>query len=700
MIFLFPIVLAAFEHDLSNDVWRFRLGDIPSAQAIDFDDTTWQKVSLPHTWNALDAQDGKSRLGERRSSGYRRTTGWYRLIVEVPEDYKDQRTFIRSSGACLVANVFVNGQLVGEHKGAFTAFCFEITDEVTPGEYALIAIEVDNSEHPELELGALNLEPGRKTLDIIPLRGDFNLYGGLYRGVQLITKPALCISPLDYASSGVYITTPEVSKSQALINADAVISVTPEMSNRATLTAVLRDANGQEVARDERQLQPREGARERLELMVDSPRLWDGVEDPYLYELEMALSAEGSDEADVVTQRVGIRTLIFDPERGFLLNGNPIRLRGVNRHQDWQDFGWAIGPEQHTTDFAMIREIGANAVRLAHYPQDSYVLDLCDQLGLIVLMEIPLVGWVDPSEEFNNNAKTQLLEMIHQYYNHPSIAIWGLWNELMNRAPDEMISPVPIVEELNAVAQDADTTRPTSGAANDTSSRAPGLRTVTDLISWNLYPGWYGDSAPADIDTEIQTKRKLDGRSWMGISEYGAGASIYQHEDWSSLQKPEPRGEWHPEEYQAYFHENTWPVIESAEGVWGSFVWNMFDFAADHRDEGDRPGINDKGLVTHDRKVRKDAFYFYKASWTDDPVVHLTSRRYDPRPAGTATLKVYSNADTVELFIDSQPIGPGTREGVVHVWEGVPLEPGEVHVRAVSIFDDEQVSDTVVWTVN
>jgi beta-galactosidase len=685
--------------DLTEDVWRFRLGDYPEARQADFDDARWQRVSLPHTWNGLDAQDGKNRLNERTTSGYRRVAAWYRQAVAIPEAYAGQRTYLRCDGASLVKHVYVNGELVGEHSGAFTAFSFEITDYVTPGEVAQIAIRVDNSEHPTIPTAELGLESGRKTLDILPLRGDFNLYGGIYRGIELVLKPALNISPTDHASSGVYVSTPEISEDRARVRVETVLAKTATVDGAAQLRAELRDASGQLVAEAERRFSPEDGAREALDLVVDAPRLWQGVADPYLYTLDVFLKDVDAATVDRVSERVGIRRIEFDPQRGFVLNGEVLKLRGVNRHQDWQDFGWAIGPEQHERDFALIREMGATAVRLAHYPQDPYVLELCDRLGLIVLMEIPLVGWVSDDEAFVEHTKSQLREMIRQYYNHPSIPVWGLWNELMNRAPATMPSPVPLVRELQALAEAEDPTRPTVGSANDTSEAAPGLRAVTDLITWNLYPGWYGESEPADMADWLVEKRALDDRAVIGVSEYGAGASIHQHEDWSDLQKPEPRSPWHPEEYQGYFHEQAYRAIAADPQVWGSFVWNMFDFAADHRDEGDRPGINDKGLVTHDRAVRKDAFFFYKASWVDTPVLHITSRRYSPRPAGPATVKVYSNAAAVALTLNGQALGTGSREGVVHLWENVRLEPGEAVLEASAEFAGETRTDTIRWMV-
>lgn len=698
LLALAAVPLVAQSLDLTEGVWRFRIGDIAEARQVDFDDSGWQRVSVPHTWNALDAQDGKPRTGKLRASGYRQTPAWYRQAVRIPDAYEGQRTFLRCEGASLVKEVYVNGHLVGEHRGAFTAFCFELTDVVVPGETALIAVRVDNSPHPEIPVQDLNLEPGRKTLDILPLRGDFNLYGGIYRGIELLIKPPVAISPLDHASSGVYVTMPEVSAEHARVRVEAVLAAA-EAGVDAVLSARLLDAAGTVAAAVERPVRATEGGRETLELEVPCPRLWQGVADPYLYELKVSVVAAGSGQVDTVRQKVGIRQVEFDPERGFVLNGEPLKLRGVNRHQDWEDLGWAIGRLEHERDFELIREMGSTAVRLAHYPQDPYVLELCDRLGLLVLMEIPLVGWVSDAPAFVENTKAQLREMIRQYYNHPSIPAWGLWNELMHRAPEHIPSPLPLVRALRELAHEEDPTRPTVGSANDSSERAPGLRDLTEVITWNLYPGWYDNTQADEMAAWLIEKRELDQRAVIGVSEYGAGASIHQHENWSTLQQPEPRSPWHPEEYQAYFHERTYRAIAADPQVWGSFVWNMFDFAADHRDEGDRPGMNDKGLVTHDRQVRKDAFFFYKASWTDTPVIHITSRRYSPRPEGTDTVKVYSNAASVMLTLNGQSLGVGRREGVVHIWEGVRLKPGEVVVEATAELAGAAISDTVVWMV-
>ena len=536
--------------DLGEGVWHFELDDPEGAEAIDYDDGYWHRVSIPHTWNALDAQDGEKRASELRPAGYRLAVGWYRKWIDIPETHIKQRSFLRFEGASVVKQVYANGNFVGEHKGSFAAFCFEITDFVTPGEKALIAVRVDNTRRQGRDYTEEALDFSLKGLDIAPLRGDFNLYGGIYRGVELLTKPETCISPLLFASPGVFVTQPEVNAEQARLRVETVLSILGDPAAPAIIRARLVDAEGQLVAESEEPVDLLSETRPMLELIVENPRLWDGIRDPYRYTLEVTLQVAGQ-QSDTVRQKIGIRSLRYDEAEGFVLNGRPILLRGVNRHQDWEDRGWALRPRHHEMDFALIEEMGSNAVRLAHYPQDSYVLELCDRIGLITFIEIPLVGITHDSAAFEDNLKQQLQEMINQHYNRAGIPMWGLWNEV--RPKPKFPDPIPLVEALNTLAHSEDPTRPTVAAA-DTQSGEAGLRDITDLLAWNLYPGWYGDEMPADMEDFILERLGRDDRTRIGISEYGAGASVYQHEDWSDLQKPQARHTWHPEEWQAHFH--------------------------------------------------------------------------------------------------------------------------------------------------
>lgn len=681
--------------DLSEQVWRFDLSDPEGAEAIDFDDSLWPRVSIPHTWNALDAQDGKPRATELRPAGYRMTAGWYRQTLDIPVSFSEQRTFLRFSGASVVKDLYVNGRFVGQHRGAFAAFAFEITDFVSPGEPATIAIRVDNTRRQGRDYRDEPIPFNMKQLDIAPLRGDFNLYGGLYRGIELLTKPVVCISPLEFASPGIYVDQKDVTREHAKLSIDTLIS-NAGSPRTVSLIAELTDADGKPVASATEEVTVSSETTHTLELGIDQPRLWDGIQDPYRYTLHVTVANPDGTE-DTVTQRIGIRSLVYEKGIGFVLNGKPIRLHGVNRHQDWQDRGWAITRRHHEIDFEMIREIGSNAVRLAHYPQDAYVLELCDRLGLITFIEIPLVGVTHASAAFEDNLKEQLQEMIHQHYNRAGIPMWGLWNEL--RPNPDFPNPKPLVQALHDLARAEDPSRPTIAAADVGSEAVSGLRDVSDLLSWNLYPGWYGDSAPSAMAEYIKERIGRDDRDLIGVSEYGAGASIYQHEDWSELVQPGNRAPWHPEEWQSFFHEETWAAIAASEHVWGSFVWNMFDFAADHRDEGDRQGINDKGLVTHDRSVRKDAFFFYKAVWTKEPVLHITSRRYTPRPVGAATIKVYSNADSVKLRVNGKQIDGITHDGVIFQWPAQNLASGETTVEAEATINGKVIRDRIVWEV-
>ncbi|MDR1274414.1 MAG: glycoside hydrolase family 2 protein, partial [Odoribacteraceae bacterium] len=375
----------------------------------------------------------------------------------------------------------------------------------------------------------------------------------------------------------------------------------------------------------------------------------------------------------------GIRRYAVDPERGFFLNGKRVQLRGVCRHQDRAEIGNALLPAHHREDMEIIREMGVNAVRLAHYPQDQLVYDLCDEQGLVVWAEIPFVGpggyrdkgFVD-QPSFRTNGRQQLVELIRQNYNHPSICFWGLFNELK----EEGDNPLEYLRELRELARQEDPSRVTTSATNQEGA----INRVTDLIAWNLYFGWYGGT-PASIGAWADRTRVAYAGTPIGISEYGAGGSILHQQE--ELKQPVANSYWHPENWQAYFHEEHWKAIDQRPFLWGSFVWNMFDFGAAHRAEGEIKGKNDKGLVTFDRKVKKDAFYFYKANWNhSDPFVHITGRRLTERTATPRAIKVYSNLPEVELFVNGRSRGKRHGEYGIFSWEGVALDPGKNHVTA------------------
>lgn len=645
--------------------WRFALGDPEQAAQPDFDDGTWNTIELPHTWNALDGQDG--------GADYHRGIGWYRRNITLSND--GRRSFLRFGAANAEAHVWLDGKKLTEHRGGHTAFCVELPTAAHDGQPHTLAVRVSN----------------RHDDDIPPWSADFTFYGGLYRPVRLIRTASTCISPLDHASSGVKIVTGPVSREVGAFAAE--IRIDAAQASDVLVRSRVRDADGRSVATSETALHAKPGDNPiEHAYRIPSPRLWHGKRDPHLYKLTVQIVRDG-EVVDEVAERFGLRSCRIDPERGFLLNGEPYSLRGVNKHQDRLDKGWAISEADIREDFAIIDELGATAVRLAHYPHDPLAYALCDEMGLVAWAEIPLVNRVNLTRDFLANATGQLREMIRQYYNHPSIVVWGIMNEITASwvpGPD----PTLIVRSLNETANREDPTRLTTCAA--TTPWEHDANWITDATTINLYTGWYGGDVSL-FGKDLDGVRALHRDRPLGLGEYGAGGSIVQHE--VPPRRPEPTGPWHPEEYQAEFHEQTWRAIKERPWLWATFVWNMFDFAADQRSEGDHPGRNDKGLVTYDRKTRKDAFYFYKADWSREPVLHIADRRYTDRTAATTRVKVYANAERVALRVNGRDLGEKAGDLRVFLWDRIELQPGENRIEVRAVIGGRQLTDACVWTL-
>lgn len=636
---------------LLNNDWNFRFSH-------QVQKGTEVRVDLPHTWNAQDALSGKI--------DYKRGIGNYEKNLFIRPEWKGKRLFIRFEGVNNIADVFINRRHIGEHRGGYGAFIFEITGKVEYGKENSILVRVNNGEQ----------------LDIMPLVGDFNFYGGIYRDVHLLITDETCISPLDYASPGVRLIQDSVSHRYAKVRATVDLSNGSSGNQKVELNVRLLD--GQRVVKEGTKnvnLSGNEVMQQELTFEIDQPHLWNGRQDPFLYQAEVTLFRNGQ-MVDRVTQPLGLRFYRIDPDKGFFLNGKHLPLQGVCRHQDRSEVGNALRPQHHEEDVALMLEMGVNAVRLAHYPQATYFYDLMDKNGIIVWAEIPFVGpggyndkgFVD-LPAFRANGKEQLKELIRQHYNHPSICVWGLFNELTELGDN----PVEYIKKLNVLAHQEDTTRPTTSASNQMGD----LNFITDAIAWNRYDGWYGGT-PADLGKWLDRMHKDHPEICIAISEYGAGASIYHQQD--SLVKTVPTSWWHPENWQTYYHIENWKTISSRPYVWGSFVWNMFDFGAAHRTEGDRPGINDKGLVTFDRKVRKDAFYFYKANWNrEEPMLYLTGKRNTVRTQRLQTITAFTNQAGAELFVNGKSYGKTTPDSyAILEWKNVELQPGENEIKVVS----------------
>lgn len=646
---------------LLNNDWNFRFSH-------QVQKGTEVRVDLPHTWNAQDALSGKI--------DYKRGIGNYEKNLFIRPEWKGKRLFIRFEGVNNIADVFINRRHIGEHRGGYGAFIFEITGKVEYGKENSILVRVNNGEQ----------------LDIMPLVGDFNFYGGIYRDVHLLITDETCISPLDYASPGVRLIQDSVSHRYAKVR--AIVDLSNGSSGNQEVELNVRLLDGQRVVKEGTKnvnLSGNEVMQQELTFEIDQPHLWNGRQDPFLYQAEVTLFRNGQ-MVDRVTQPLGLRFYRIDPDKGFFLNGKHLPLQGVCRHQDRSEVGNALRPQHHEEDVALMLEMGVNAVRLAHYPQATYFYDLMDKNGIIVWAEIPFVGpggyndkgFVD-LPAFRANGKEQLKELIRQHYNHPSICVWGLFNELTELGDN----PVEYIKKLNVLAHQEDTTRPTTSASNQMGD----LNFITDAIAWNRYDGWYGGT-PADLGKWLDRMHKDHPKICIAISEYGAGASIYHQQD--SLVKTVPTSWWHPENWQTYYHIENWKTISSRPYVWGSFVWNMFDFGAAHRTEGDRPGINDKGLVTFDRKVRKDAFYFYKANWNrEEPMLYLTGKRNTVRTQRLQTITAFTNQAGAELFVNGKSYGKTTPDSyAILEWKNVELEPGENEIKVVSTNKKLPLSDS------
>jgi len=650
---------------LLTNGWRFIRQDVPSAQKIGFDDSRWTPINLPHTWNNLDGEDGRT--------NYYRGPGWYRLHYQVNADYSGRRLFLKFEGAFSVADVYVNGSFLGEHRGGFAAFAFDATRYLRVGRDNVIAVKVNNAFQN----------------DIPPLSADFTFDGGLYRPVQLLVTDPVQISPLDYASPGVFLKPTNVSSNAADLQVTTVVSNATRHSQAVTIRAVIVDADRNIVAvlTNTTNLRPRSGSNVVSAAIISRPHLWNGLTDPYLYSVFVELWNRNA-TVDLVSQPLGFRSCRVDPDEGFFLNGRHYDLHGVSMHQDWLDRGWAIGDTERATNFMLLKEIGATALRLSHYEHAEQTYDLADRNGIVLWSEIPVINRISDSPAFYRNAEQQLRELIRQRYNHPSVVCWGVFNEITLKHGPEATN---LVSRLARIVTEEDPTRPSAAAANSKDDD-PTTR-YSQWLAFNKYFGWYDGHSEAFGVWADRYHAKFPDRA-IGITEYGAGASIRQHSEAPSA--PKPDGHFHPEEYQNTLHEIQWQQMKARPYLWCKFVWNLCDFAADARNEGDTGGRNDKGLVTFDRQVRKDAFYWYKANWSPEPTVYITGHTFTNRFTNQVTAKVYANCDSVELFVNGISQGARTSTNCIFTWR-VALAEATNAIKAVGTKGSVSVVDTLSW---
>jgi beta-galactosidase len=687
--------------------WRFQFGDAPeTVSSAAFDDSQWQQVSLPHSWNRM----GNYAPERAKETDVRQGTGWYRLRLDRPALPKGKRAILQFDGVGAIADLWVNGQHVGQHKGAFSRFRFDITDQLRPGETNILVVRADNSKP----------EPGSSTEHVIPLGGDFVVHGGLYRGVSLIEVDAASIDLMDHGGPGIYVSTPSVTSERAEVSVLARLRNSGTKPRKLAVVTRIADAEGRTVASATAPAR-RLGAGEAIELTTPlslaNPRLWQGRADPYLYAVTVELR-EGARVIDSVTEPLGVRSFAWDADKGFILNGQPMRLHGASRHQDWQGKGWALSPEDHATDMAIMAEMGVNTVRHAHYQHAQEWSDLADRTGMVVKAELPFVHQSAfdetlPAPELVANARQQLLELIRQNYNHPSIMLWSVGNEidigaaiaaLMKGGKGAPAKSRDMLVALNALAKQEDPSRPTlyADCCEGTPSplARPGaqvLNDITDVVGLNRYFGWYYGE-PQDLSRALTSLRVRYPDRAMTVTEYGAGGALTQHTD-NPLGGPvNANGRPHPEEFQAWVHEENWKALQKAPFLSASWIWNMFDFASTSREEGEAYDLNDKGLVSYDRKTRKDAFYFYKAQWSEEPVLHLTGRRYVDRAYPVVDVRAYSNADKASLTVNGKALGTVPCPDRICVWPGVRLRAGDNQLTASAERGGKALTDSLSWT--
>lgn len=562
------------------------------------------ELNLPHTWNAKDGQDG--------GNDYWRGTCTYERQVKKPEFSDRERVYLQFHGVNASAKVYLNGELAGSHDGGYSTFRMDVTEMLQDDNHLLV--EVDNSINDY----------------VYPQKADFTFYGGIYRDVEFLIVPAAHFD-LDYHGGFGMKYETEVKGKDADIKVDTFLNGKAR-TERAEVKLVLTDAEGQTVANSEGTA---------CVMHVENVHLWDGLKDPYLYTLTAQLTVAG-EVVDEISCQCGVRTFHFDPKKGFFLNGRSYPLHGVSRHQDWKDIGNAIKKENMDQDMELIREIGANTIRLAHYQHEQYFYDLCDQYGMIVWAEIPYISEHLPNGR--ENTFSQMKDLIVQNHHHPSIVMWGVSNEITisGNQPKNRADMLDNHHALQKLCKEMDPGRATTLACYAVCHPFHPVSKITDIVGWNLYLGWYVPFLWLN-DLWIGFYHKVYPNRCLAYSEYGA-------EGMPNLHSAKPKRGDNSEEYHCKYHEFMLECFARHPYMWGSYVWNMFDFAADARDQGGEPGMNHKGLVTFDRKIKKDSFYLYKAYWTEEPMLHLAGKRYEYRHEAQTEITVYSNLDEVELY--------------------------------------------------
>lgn len=615
-----------------NDNWKFVKNADNASEAFL---APGEGITLPHTWNAVDGQDG--------GNDYYRGTCWYVKEFDQPAMHGSDRVYLEFLGAAMTANIYMNGELVSHHEGGYSTFRVDITEKLQDKNILVVSINNENN-----------------TI-VYPQTADFTFYGGLYRDVNLITVPETHFELDYYGTPGIKVTpVVDLNAKKATVTVEAWVS--------GSASSVTFEVNGETISSSVTE------SHAQAEFVIENVHLWDGINDPYLYTAKATLES-----GDCISTRFGCREFHMDPQEGFFLNGRPYLLRGVSRHQDFKGVGNALTLEHHTRDMEIIKELGATTLRLAHYQHAQEFYDLCDENGLIVWAEIPYITM--HMKDGRANTLSQMEELIVQNYNHPSIICWGLSNEITaaSAVNEDLLENHRL---LNDLCHKLDSTRPTTMANVFMLEMDSPILEIPDINSYNLYFGWYLGELEQNDEFFDEYHAKYPDRV-IGFSEYGADAN-------PQYQSASPEKGDYTESYQAVYHEHMLQMIEARPWLWATHVWNLFDFAADGRDEGGKHGENQKGLVTFDRKTKKDAFYLYKAAWNKtENFVHLCGSRYADRTEDVTEIKVYSNQPEVTLLVDGKEFA--TQSGKTIFKFNVPIT-GEHMITAKAASCEDSIT--------
>lgn len=674
VIFVFPLWAFGIgrSNQAFNDGWLFKRGPFSDDPVLFTKNitTAWKEVIVPHTWNNVDMQTEKN--------SYYEGEAYYKKTYFPDVNLSDKRIFLRFEGVASVADVYVNSIFAGNHEGGYSAFAIEITNLLKFGEENEILVKVDNKSRP----------------DVIPINHTlFGVYGGIYRPVELIVTEKVNISVTDYASPGVYISQTKVSDKSANVNVKVKVENATNAIRNAQLVTTIYEADGKVKAKLVTPISILPQGRQEFshDFVIRKPHLWQGLDDPYLYKTVTQI-VDGNHIVDEVVQPLGIRHFELKAADGMYLNGKKVPMYGVCRHQDWWQKGSALSNTEHATDMGIIKEIGATTIRLAHYQQAEYIYAKSDSIGFMIWAEIPFVNRVSTKER--GNAKQQMTELIRQNYNHPSIYIWGLHNEVYS--PSDYT--IALTKELNDLAKTEDPNRYTASVSGYNQVDRP-ANNHADVQGINHYFGWYNGRI-GDIEKWVQGAEKEYPNHKVIFSEYGAEANIeHQQEvvtdvgDCCGFEKN------YNESFATKFHEIQWGVIAKHPYLIASYIWNTFDFGTPSAAQGGVKARNMKGLVTFDRKVKKDPFYWYKANWSKEPVLYITQRRVVERENEYTPVTVYSNVGTPKLKVNGVAVeAPSIGNTAVHyIFNSVQLKEGANTIEVTCSQNGSEYTDAIVW---